>query len=176
MTHIGQDQKCTNLECAWAHGCPQSPGCQQNIDNRCRFAKGSSEDEKAPRDPPPSQSAAFIFGILVAALAYLASVFDPPVRGVLFHPARPNSIANLGYASYRGLLNDSAPNVVSWLGVPYALPPRRFRAPQALDETPREHEIQDTQEYPPLCVQGWSPWMGRGSFIHCVCCGINLVS
>jgi hypothetical protein len=144
------------------------------------FAKGSSAVEKAPRDPPPAHSAAFIAGTLgLAALTYFASghinnavtsFFVPPTsREIHIHPAPPNSIASLGYASYRGLLNDSVPNVVSWLGVPYALPPRRFRAPQALDETPREHEIQDAQEYPPFCVQGWSPWMGRGSFIHCVC-------
>ncbi|KAG9076701.1 hypothetical protein FRC06_009359, partial [Ceratobasidium sp. 370] len=29
-----------------------------------------------------------------------------------------------------------------------------------LDETPREHEIEDKQKYPDFCVQGWSPWLG----------------
>jgi hypothetical protein len=136
------------------------------------LAKGSSGVETAPRNPPTSHSAAFIVGTLgLAAFSYFASgyvnnivtpLLVPLAREIHVHPARTDPVVNLGYASYRGLLNESVPNVVSWLGVPYALPPRRFRAPQALDETPREHEIQDTQEYPPFCVQGWSPWKGCG--------------
>jgi hypothetical protein len=72
----------------------------------------------------------------------------------------PDTVVNLGYASYQGLLNDTVPDVISWLGVPYAQPPRRFRAAQPLDETPREHKVTDLFEYPEPCVQGWAPEAG----------------
>ncbi|KAF8688441.1 type-B carboxylesterase lipase family, partial [Rhizoctonia solani] len=71
-----------------------------------------------------------------------------------------NTIINLGHASYRGLLNETVPNVISWLGIPYAQPPRRFRAPLPLDETPRAHNITDAQQFPPFCIQGYSSWLG----------------
>ncbi|EUC61248.1 carboxylesterase [Rhizoctonia solani AG-3 Rhs1AP] len=70
-----------------------------------------------------------------------------------------NTVVDLGYASYRGLLNETVPDVVSWLGVRYARPPRRFRAPLPLNETPRPHNITNAQEYPPFCIQGYSSWV-----------------
>ncbi|KAG8689576.1 hypothetical protein FRC08_010881, partial [Ceratobasidium sp. 394] len=137
------------------------------------LSKGSHAVEDKPQNPPPSHSALFALGIFgITILSYLshghvnlfvASLFNPTVPEVIYHPAPAPDIppvVDLGYTSYRGLLNSSVPDVVSWLGVPYARPPRRFRAPQALDETPREHEIEDKQTYPDPCVQGWSPWIG----------------
>ncbi|KAG8737659.1 hypothetical protein FRC10_007964 [Ceratobasidium sp. 414] len=137
------------------------------------LSKGSKGVEEKPRDPPPSHSALFALGVFgIAALSYLShgyvshfvtSLFNPPVPEVIYHPAPAPDVppvVDLGYASYRGLLNGSVPDVVSWLGVPYARPPRRFRAPQALDETPRVHEIERKESYPDFCVQGWSPWLG----------------
>ncbi|KAG9128048.1 hypothetical protein FRC07_005915 [Ceratobasidium sp. 392] len=137
------------------------------------FSKGSAFVEEKPRDPPPSHSALFALGLLgVAALSYLSHgyvnhfvtpILNPPAPKILHHSAPPPavpSVVNLGYASYRGLINNTIPDIVSWLGVPYARPPRRFRAPQALDETLQEHNIEDKQKYPDPCVQGWSPWLG----------------
>lgn len=134
--------------------------------------KGSNAVERAPRDPPPSHTAIFALGALaLGTLGYLTtgylsnaagSLFPPPVNRDAVHPASAvNQVVNLGYASYNGRLDDSTPNVISWLGVPYARPPRRFRAAQSLDETPQPHTPQDAQTYPPFCVQSWSPWMGR---------------
>ncbi|KAG8720176.1 hypothetical protein FRC08_000962 [Ceratobasidium sp. 394] len=137
------------------------------------LSKGASSVEDKPRDPPPSHSAVFILAALgLATLSYLShgyvtnlvdSLFTPPATGIVPQPDLApafSPVVDLGYASYRGLLNETVPDVVSWLGVPYARPPRRFRAPQALDETPREHEIEDKQTYPDPYVQGWSPGMG----------------
>ncbi|KAG9128047.1 hypothetical protein FRC07_005914 [Ceratobasidium sp. 392] len=136
------------------------------------FSKGSSSVEEKPRNPPPSHSAIFILGALgLATFSYLShgyvvnrigSFLAPPTTDIISQPdlAPSSPIVNLGFASYRGLLNDTVPDVVSWLAVPYARPPRRFRAPQALDETLREHEVEDKQVYPEPCIQGWSSWMG----------------
>ncbi|KAG8731477.1 hypothetical protein FRC12_019711, partial [Ceratobasidium sp. 428] len=137
------------------------------------FSKGSDAVEEKPQNPPASHSVLFVFGLLgVATLSYLSRgyvnrfvtpLFNPPVPEAIYHPAPPPPVppvVNLRYASYRGLINNSVPDVVSWLGVPYARPPRRFRAAQALDETPREHEVEEKQMYPKFCVQGWSPWLG----------------
>ncbi|CAE6436602.1 unnamed protein product [Rhizoctonia solani] len=131
------------------------------------LAKGSPAVENAPRNPPPSHSAGILLGALaLGALSYIGSgyinstidsVLTPPIQA----PALPpNTVVNLGYASYRGLLNDSVPDVVSWLGVPYAQPPRRFRAARPLDETPQEHNVTDLFKYPQPCVQGWTPEAG----------------
>ncbi|KAG8737658.1 hypothetical protein FRC10_007963 [Ceratobasidium sp. 414] len=134
------------------------------------FSKGESSVEEKPRDPPPSHSAIFTLAALgLATLSYLSHGYVTQRIGSLFTPPTPDiipqpdivpgfsAVVDLGYASYRGLLNETVPDVVSWLGVPYARPPRRFRAPQALDETPKEHEVEDKQVYPNFCVQGWSP-------------------
>ncbi|QRV84840.1 carbohydrate esterase family 10 protein [Ceratobasidium sp. AG-Ba] len=139
------------------------------------FSKGSESVEEKPRDPPPSHSAAFALGVVgLAALSYLTHGYvNSAVTSLLGQPSNSNNlipkpetspsfspVVDLGYASYRGLLNDTVPNTISWLGVPYARPPRRFRAPQPLDETAKEHEVEDKQKYPEPCVQSWSPGMG----------------
>jgi hypothetical protein len=92
--------------------------------------------------------------LFVAALNFNLVVASPTQNTT-------NTVVNLGYVSYRGLLNETVPDVVSWLGVRYAQPPRRFRAPLPLDETPRTHNITNAQEYPPFCIQGYSSWVGR---------------
>jgi hypothetical protein len=137
------------------------------------LAKGSSPAEDAPLNPSSSHSAAFILGTLaLGAVTYIGSGYvNSAINSLLAPPAAPessgtlshtaNTVVNLGYASYRGLLNESVPDVVSWLGVPYAQPPRRFQAAHPLDETPREHEITDLFDYPSFCVQGWAPWASR---------------
>ncbi|KAG8698128.1 hypothetical protein FRC09_007423, partial [Ceratobasidium sp. 395] len=92
------------------------------------FSKGSDAVEEKPQNPPASHSILFVFGILgVATLSYLShgyvnrfvtSLFNPPVPEVIYHPAPPPPVppvVNLGYASYRGLINNSVPDVVSWL-------------------------------------------------------------
>lgn len=132
------------------------------------LAKGTSQAEDAPRDPPKSHSAAILFGALaIGALSYVGSRYLNSAISPLFAPPASqgvspvtNEIVNLGYASYRGLLNDSVPDVISWLGVPYARPPHRFRAAHPLDESPRAHQITDLFEYPQFCVQSWAPGPG----------------
>ncbi|CAE6372247.1 unnamed protein product [Rhizoctonia solani] len=91
--------------------------------------------------------------LFVVALNFNAVVASPTRNAT-------NTVVDLGYASYRGLLNETVPDVVSWLGVRYAQPPRRFRAPLPLDESPRAHNITNAQEYPPFCIQGYSSWVG----------------
>ncbi|ELU38654.1 COesterase domain-containing protein [Rhizoctonia solani AG-1 IA] len=135
------------------------------------LAKGGSLFEETPTNPPPSHTAAiFLAALALGAAAYASAGFiNSGIDRLLSSPVIPiadvpshtsNNIVNLGYASYRGLRNETVPSVVSWLGVPYAQPPRRFRAAQPLDETPREHNLKDLVQYPPFCVQGWAPWAG----------------
>ncbi|CEL59029.1 hypothetical protein RSOLAG1IB_09027 [Rhizoctonia solani AG-1 IB] len=134
------------------------------------LAKGGSVFEDAPANPPPSHTAAIALATLaLGAVAYASAGFiNSGIDKLLSPPAIPvtdvlplpsNTIVDLGYASYRGLNNETVPGVISWLGVPYAQPPRRFRAPRPLDETPREHNVTDLTKYPPFCVQGWAPWV-----------------
>lgn len=73
--------------------------------------------------------------------------------------AAPNNVVDVGYATYRG--NLSYPDVVAYLGIPYAEPPlgeMRFRASLALNTTrvaEQTHgEIVDATTYPDFCVQG----------------------
>ncbi|KAH7337706.1 Alpha/Beta hydrolase protein [Rhizoctonia solani] len=132
------------------------------------LAKGSPAVENAPTNPPASHSA----GILLSALAlgilsYVSGGYINSTVDSLFAPSQvltaslpSNNVVDLGYASYRGLLNDTVPDVVSWLGVPYAQPPRRFRAARPLDETAREHNVTELFEYPLPCIQGWAPEAG----------------
>ncbi|CAE6372213.1 unnamed protein product [Rhizoctonia solani] len=133
------------------------------------LAKGGSVFEEAPANPPPSHTAAITLAALaLGVIAYVSAGFinsgidkllSSPATSVTDVLSRPsNTIVNLGYASYRGLRNETVPGVISWLGVPYAQPPRRFRAAQPLDETPREHNVTDLTQYPSFCVQGWAPW------------------
>ncbi|QRW25824.1 carbohydrate esterase family 10 protein [Rhizoctonia solani] len=135
------------------------------------LAKGGSLFEETPTNPPPSHTAAiFVAALALGTAAYASAGFiNSGIDRLLSSPVIPiadvpshtsNNIVNLGYASYRGLRNETVPSVVSWLGVPYAQPPRRFRAAQPLDETPREHNLKDLVRYPPFCVQGWAPWAG----------------
>ncbi|KAG8731478.1 hypothetical protein FRC12_019712 [Ceratobasidium sp. 428] len=137
------------------------------------FSKGSNTVEEKPRNPPPAHSALFLLGVLsLVTLSYLShgyvrifvgSLLTPPTTNIVSQPDLSpalSPVVDLGYASYRGLLNDTVPDVVSWLGVPYARPPRRFRAPQVLDETPLQYEVEDKKDYPEPCIQGWAPWMG----------------
>lgn len=73
--------------------------------------------------------------------------------------AGPLNVVDTGYAKYRG--NLTFPNVVGYLGVPYAEPPlgdRRFRAPLPLNTTRITEEsggsIIDVSNYADFCVQG----------------------
>ncbi|ELU38655.1 COesterase domain-containing protein [Rhizoctonia solani AG-1 IA] len=150
------------------------------------LAKGSPAVESTPRDPPASYSIGFLLGAIAlgtasyVAKSHFSSIADSlstrsPTLVPSFSPS--NTIVDLGYASYRGLLNDTVPDVVSWLGVPYGLPPRRFRAAQSLDETPQKHNITDLFEYPQPCVQGWAPEAGlddRGGAGSEDCLKINI--
>ncbi|KAG8729560.1 hypothetical protein FRC11_008479 [Ceratobasidium sp. 423] len=134
------------------------------------LAKGTPGVEEAPPNPPPSHTAAIaLTALALGALAYASAGFinsgidkllGPPATATDLPPPTSNGVVNLGYASYRGLWNETVPSVISWLGVPYAQPPRRFRAAQPLDETPQEHNVTDLVQYPPFCVQGWAPWAG----------------
>ncbi|KAJ1301043.1 hypothetical protein OPQ81_003463 [Rhizoctonia solani] len=133
------------------------------------LAKGTAAVEEVPANPPPSHTAAIaLVALVLGAVAYVSAGFiNSGIDKLLASPATAveslspsNDVVNLGYASYRGLWNETVPGVISWLGVPYAQPPRRFRAPQPLDETSRDHNVTDLVRYPPFCVQGWAPWAG----------------
>ncbi|CAE6436593.1 unnamed protein product [Rhizoctonia solani] len=134
------------------------------------LAKGAPTVEEAPPNPPPSHIAAIaLTALALGAAAYASAGFinsgidkllGAPATAIDLPSHTSNDVVDLGYASYRGLWNETVPGVISWLGVPYAQPPRRFRAAQTLDETPREHNVTDLVQYPPFCVQGWAPWAG----------------
>ena len=85
--------------------------------------------------------------------------------------ATSNNIVDLGYASYRG--NLSYPNVVAYLGIPYAEPPLgdwRFRAPVPLNTTRVAEEaggnVIDATTYPNFCIQGTTGGTYHVTFIQ----------
>lgn len=66
---------------------------------------------------------------------------------------------DVGYVKYLG--NQSYPNTVAYLGIPYAEPPigdRRFRAPLPLNTTrvnQQAHgQVVNATVYPDFCIQG----------------------
>ncbi|KAJ7033511.1 alpha/beta-hydrolase [Mycena alexandri] len=70
-----------------------------------------------------------------------------------------DNVVDTGYAKYRG--NQSFPNTVAYLGIPYAEPPLgdlRFRAPLPLNTTRVSKaaggQVIDASEYPNFCIQG----------------------
>ncbi|PCH36462.1 carboxyesterase [Wolfiporia cocos MD-104 SS10] len=68
--------------------------------------------------------------------------------------APPGPVVDVGYASFLG--NSSIPGVDFFGGIRYVEPPLgdlRFRAPQLLDETPREHNITDARKWRSICIQ-----------------------
>ncbi|CAE6428793.1 unnamed protein product [Rhizoctonia solani] len=153
------------------------------------LAKGGLAIEESPANPPPAHTAAIALAALaIGTVAYASAGFinsgidkllgsPATATDLLSHPS--SDVVNLGYASYRGLWNETVPGVISWLGVPYAQPPRRFRAAQPLDETPREHNVTDLVQYPPFCVQGWAPWAShedRGGAGSEDCLSMNIYS
>ncbi|KAG6915820.1 hypothetical protein DXG01_009694 [Tephrocybe rancida] len=76
-----------------------------------------------------------------------------------FSQKMSSPIVDTGYAKYLG--NQTLPNVVAYLGVPYAEPPlgeRRFRTPLPLDTARVSQEAKgsviDATNYPAFCVQG----------------------
>ncbi|KAI0058368.1 alpha/beta-hydrolase [Artomyces pyxidatus] len=85
--------------------------------------------------------------------------------------ASPPNIVDLGYASYLG--NQSFPNTVAYLGIPYAEPPLgglRFRAPLPLNTTrvtvSTGNNVVDATQYPDFCIQGsvsGKPILHRGA-------------
>ncbi|KAH7910915.1 Alpha/Beta hydrolase protein [Hygrophoropsis aurantiaca] len=77
----------------------------------------------------------------------------------LASPSASGNTVNVGYATYLG--NQSFPNTVAYLGIPYAEPPLgdlRFRAPLPLNTTRVSQEtngqIVNATFYPDFCVQG----------------------
>ncbi|KAJ7189058.1 alpha/beta-hydrolase [Mycena filopes] len=69
------------------------------------------------------------------------------------------NVVDTGYAKYRG--NQTFPNTVAYLGIPYAEPPLgdlRFRAPLPLNTNRVSKaaggKIVDASEYPNFCIQG----------------------
>lgn len=101
-----------------------------------------------------------VFGLPITMLKHLrwtvlyAACFLSP----LVH-STPVNVVDLGYASYKG--NLSYPDVVAYLGLPYAEPPldeRRFRASLPLNISRISEQthggVVDATEYPEFCVQG----------------------
>lgn len=73
--------------------------------------------------------------------------------------AAANTVVDLGYARYRG--NQTYPNTVAYLGIPYAEPPLnnlRWRAPLPLNTARVSRQARgaviDATSYPDFCVQG----------------------
>ncbi|TFY56348.1 hypothetical protein EVG20_g8956 [Dentipellis fragilis] len=71
----------------------------------------------------------------------------------------PPNVVDVGYATYRG--NQSFPNTVAYLGIPYAEPPlgdRRWRVVLPLDtgriQGSTRGQVVDATQYPDFCVQG----------------------
>ncbi|KAF7350824.1 Aldolase-II domain-containing protein [Mycena sanguinolenta] len=89
----------------------------------------------------------------VARLALLLQCAVLPVF------SSPGNVVDTGYAQYRG--NQSFPNTVAYLGIPYAEPPLgelRFRAPLPLNTSRVAAEaggkVIDATTYPNFCIQG----------------------
>ncbi|KAF9522501.1 alpha/beta-hydrolase [Crepidotus variabilis] len=112
------------------------------------------------------------FFLLLTTLAYRDSLFawstllpasfiENEESQTIAKPAR--LIVDTGYARYLG--NQTFPNTVAYLGIPYAEPPlgdRRFRRPLPLDEhrvkgqslTVGQDGVIDARSYPEFCIQG----------------------
>ena len=77
----------------------------------------------------------------------------------LAYIATADTVVDLGYARYRG--NNSYPNTVAYLGLPYAEPPvgdRRWRSPLPLNTSRVSQEahgaVIDASTDPEFCIQG----------------------
>ena len=77
----------------------------------------------------------------------------------LLYLARANPVVDLGYVKYRG--NNTFPDTVAYLGLPYAEPPvgdLRWRAPLPLNTARVQHQahgaVIDATSYPNFCIQG----------------------
>ncbi|KAF8752008.1 type-B carboxylesterase lipase family [Rhizoctonia solani] len=117
------------------------------------LAKGGSLFEETPTNPPPSHTAAiFLAALALGAAAYASAGFiNSGIDRLLSSPVIP--IVDLP--------SHTSNNIRCFLARSSLRPtPRRFRAAQPLDETPREHNLKDLVQYPPFCVQGWAPWAG----------------
>ncbi|EGO26728.1 hypothetical protein SERLADRAFT_464104 [Serpula lacrymans var. lacrymans S7.9] len=97
--------------------------------------------------------------MLNVALFLLGLVFSSDVLASSSSSGSAPNIVDVGYASYLG--NQSYPNTVAYLGIPYAEPPLaelRWRAPLPLNTTRISQEsnrqVINATTYPMFCVQG----------------------
>ncbi|KAF9266396.1 alpha/beta-hydrolase [Marasmius fiardii PR-910] len=132
---------------------------QRNSSNKeyAKFSEAQNSDD--PRDQvslfksivwPEGISKSARTGLTLLAL-FIASLL---ARNTL-----AADIVDTGYAKYLG--NRTFPNVVAYLGIPYAEPPlseQRFRAPLPLNSTrvlvESKGKVVDATGYPEFCVQG----------------------
>ncbi|KAI0029012.1 Alpha/Beta hydrolase protein [Vararia minispora EC-137] len=98
-------------------------------------------------------------GRLLFAVSF--ALFKHVLAGPHPHALSPDTVVDLGYASYRGIQSSIYPLCVAFLGIPYAEPPvgpLRFRGTVPLNASrvaaEADGQVVDATQYPGFCIQG----------------------